>query len=421
MIQENQNQCQWKAIIVGHEHTCNRPPETGDYCILHDPSPDKDKVIFLREIQAIVDTDEAHHNFMGVHFFTDDLLRRSYRKTVSFDGAVFHCNANFKGVQFDIGYSFLGTTFIGGADFSGGCRMRNGSFAGATFQGSCSFSGASFQERTDFINVIFDKDVSFERADFTHSGLVMKFVRFLGSTSFNHCKLVKEVARFRFDNCDLKGLLLSKWNMFPDKTVFENVIWPKKKYMRLTPGRLSIADELSLKDKKLVLRAYEHLHRYYFDSSEYDIASEFYVSSMVMRRKVEKLRKGAWIFDITYSALSRYGESVWRPLGTLLLLWLLVPAVLLYMGLRLDPEVRNQTEYIFSFDWNADFIHDYWKAFRLNFSLSTIVRGDELRPSVSSPQGLILTLESLFSVLLASFAVLGIRRKFAPKKPVSSS
>ena len=418
MIQEKRCHCHWKLTVAGYEHTCNRLAETGDYCILHDPSPDKDEAIFLKEIQSIIDTNEKHNDFRGVQFFTTGgLLRRSYNRIAIFDGAIFHCNADFMRAQFDVSYSFLGTTFVRDADFSGRCRLRNGSFTDAIFKGSCSFADASFHERSDLINVTFNTKTSFENADFTNSGLVMRFVKFLGSTSFKGCKLDKEIAKFKFDNCNLHGLLLSNWAMFPDNTIFENVSWSRKTYLWLFRGRLMLADESFSKGKKSILRCYEQLHRYYFDYSEYDIASEFYVSSMVMRRKVEKLRRGMKLFDLTYSILSRYGESVGRPFWALIVMWLLVPVILLLLGTQLEID-GNTVVYSMKSDGTFFlFTNDYWKTFQLSFSQSTLFRGGDLKPSLTSIQHTVLLFETLFNALLVSFLALGIRRKFAPKKP----
>jgi hypothetical protein len=159
-----------------------------------------------------------------------------------------------------------------------------------------------------------------------------------------------------------------------------------------------------------MVRIYRKLHESYYNRSEFDnYADEFYVSLMVAKRKATKGNWAGKFANLIYSVLSRYGQSISRPLIALLVMWAVVPVILLWLGIRLEP---NGEDVLFR-TWE-----EYFKTIQLNFSLSTLVRSSELRPPITSVQNTILLIETFLNALLGSFIGLGIRRKFAPRKPL---
>lgn len=183
------------------------------------------------------------------------------------------------------------------------------------------------------------------------------------------------------------------------------------------PSRIRLLDEDESPRSSKILRFYRDLHKYYYDLSNYSLASDCYVSFMVMKRRTTKRRILARFFDWCYEKLSLYGESVLRPVIALFVLWILCTTLLLQMGIK--------------FEANGDFIRrslfgkepfflslDFVKTLFLNFLLSTLLRVGEARPSAVSLQSVIIVVETLLNALLVSFLFIGVRRHFTPKKPI---
>lgn len=367
-------------------------------------------------------------------------------------------SASLEGAQFGVQFKLYDSEFQGDVTF------RNATF-GSEFIlqyvkifGYTSFENATFHKGISLLKVHFDKEVAFHVNGF-HGIQKFYLVKFHGKTTFGRESIFGN--DFSFGMCDLKGLRLLDLPFLEGRVKIENCTWPRKKHWIL-PRRDFIADEndtdeiLGLPkiyyllkkefsrffgvrfgsveqvrmDSHTILKAYEKLHKNYYENSEYDQAKEFYVSSMVQKRKLEKFFSVSRFTNFIYYVLSRYGESMLRPFLAMLAIWFLFPVFLLQEGYVLvNPHALSESDSVLIEkpfleklpDGSSELIFvtdEYWDTFKLSFSLSTFLRSGAPRPPVTSNANMILILETLLTGLFFGFLIMGIRRRFAPKKPI---
>lgn len=401
---------------------CRSPSRPSGYCILHDPDPRKNEKEFLDTVrERLLDTSYSDANFVGCVFYSiGNVFEMTISRYTDFSRAHFHCMAEFSTTKFNGGCSFGNAVFHAGAHFGRSCVIANASFREAEFRKAAKFDGVVLRDYADFSTTTFSPG---HLHSFTNTKFAMaKFegTRFLGVTTFKDCSFTS--TDIAFVKCDLIGLRVLGIRAATGME-FEDVTWPRKQYGKYVKGRRIIADEVSDAPLLPVLNFYRHLHRYYYERSEFDLASDFYVSFMVIKRKTLKGKQIARVPSLVYSWLSRYGESLWRPVFALVLIWTLATLGLLCLGIRLEEGSEVITQRTL---WDesttgisaTSFFSDFWKAFQVNFSLTTLFRSNALRPALSSLQHTILLIETLFNALLAGFLAVAVRRSFAPKKPL---
>lgn len=465
------SKCSFNKEVNGKRHQCNRLTEN-QFCVLHDPNLDRHTNLFISAIKDTLFADNYEEcDFRGVKFpqQIDQFKDAEILKPAFFDGATFLATTNFANTHFKNICSFASAIFEKTADFAKTTFHDKCTFEGVGFYGTAHFNGvtflgesnfnkgefrtdtffdeAEFHEKTSFDNRIFHTDCSFKSAKFfknvnfkdtnfsrnldfykTEFNGVTKFTKtvihgrpkfestiFAGDTTFKN--EFRKLPVF-LKNCNLNGLNILGLPKIEDELHFENCKWPRKKYY-FRNGRTIIHDEEKQKPNEVIVDIYRKLHEYYYKKSYFDLSREFYVGFMISMRKASKWDFGKKALDFTYSTISKYGESIRRPLVAIIMLWLLCPILLLYNGIKLDPDTDKLTEIIFSYDGSLVFLmEDYWKTFLLNISYSTLFRSDALRPSITSIQHAILLIETLLNAILISFLVLGIKRHFVPKKPI---
>ena len=133
-----------------------------EFCIFHDPSPEKDVDLFKEMLEEQIQSEAVRHNFIGYHFPEKwDFSRKEFRIDADFRGATFQ-DAHFEGATFQDAL-FWEATFQGNAFFLGAIFQGNALFEGATFQGNALFEGATFQDAF-FWGAIFQGNAHFEEA-----------------------------------------------------------------------------------------------------------------------------------------------------------------------------------------------------------------------------------------------------------------
>ena len=429
MVTDTPVRCKREYNLDEKLKRCPRSASESGYCALHDPELAKDSGQAKAAIEETLNSGANPLDFSnGIFYDTESFGHRTFKKRLIFDDSIFHQDVHFYESAFIAGCSFKNTTFHQKVNFSHATFNVESSFVNATFLEKAHFADAILQG-TSFIKTKFKKGVDFSNAtlslpDFSETSFgvgeavsfqstsfdrpcVFHKTIFKGRTSFHNCSFNRDNALFTFRNCDMSGLLLTECPFFPHHIKLLDCIWPKRYGKR---GRLIVRDEFSEASSSDVVRAYHNLHKIYYNRSEFDNnADEFYVSFMVAKRKATKGNWAGKFASLIYSILSRYGQSISRPLVYLLVMWAVFPAILLWLGIQLGPD--------------GDVVHlgtwdEYFKAVQLNFSLSTLVRSSELRPPITSIQNTILLIETFLNALLGSFIGLGIRRRFAPKKPL---
>ena len=213
-----QTTCEFKDSLVGRPCREAVHPGHPSLCILHDPSSDKDRALFLATLKARVEREEKvqleeadlatwHVNLGGVVFppgfrwadvsggrplgngvtfsratFTGDADFWRARFSADFVGAQFSGNANFAAATFSGGVFFQGATFTGNADFGGATFAGVTAFGGATFTGNAQFGGATFGD-TFFQGAHFSGRADFGRARFS-AATEFAVAQFTGDANF---------------------------------------------------------------------------------------------------------------------------------------------------------------------------------------------------------------------------------------------
>jgi uncharacterized protein YjbI with pentapeptide repeats len=169
---------QYQTIDCGAKWQCKwltRNPV--GYCILHDPSPNKDTQEFSNSVNNLI-SDARNTGFLqldGVFFpYVYAFDAQFNRISISLRESRFEGLANFEKMIFGTHTDFTSTRFAAGANF---CRAKfegpaifldarfgvenDTSFAEATFTGPANFSEAIFEGRADFSAATFKKEAEF--------------------------------------------------------------------------------------------------------------------------------------------------------------------------------------------------------------------------------------------------------------------
>ena len=121
-----------------------------EFCIFHDPSPEKDLQLFKEGVEVQMRSETKKHNFIGYCFPA---------KWDFFEGKEFKIDADFREATFQDA-NFFGATFQCVADFRG-ATFQNANFRGATFE-DLNFGGAIFRKHADFRGATFEASFSEE-------------------------------------------------------------------------------------------------------------------------------------------------------------------------------------------------------------------------------------------------------------------
>jgi uncharacterized protein YjbI with pentapeptide repeats len=194
---------------------CSRETWEGsdEFCIFHDPSPNKDVDLFKEKLEEQLQSEADRYCFIGYFFpkagcdfenqefaidadfwgatfqdasfskatFQDANFREATFQDADFWGATFQGKANFGEATFQGAASFAGATFHGTADFGEAAFLGTAYFNVTTFQ-DASFAGATFQD-ADFSEATFQGKANFGEATFRNARF--ERVAFQKSTNFS--------------------------------------------------------------------------------------------------------------------------------------------------------------------------------------------------------------------------------------------
>jgi uncharacterized protein YjbI with pentapeptide repeats len=372
-----------------------------------------------------------------------------FTKGVEFDNVEFlddfhldHATANpgrvciFTGAKFRKGASFHNAHFNSDVriwskmDPNGDAVLEETRFAECVnfkrteFQSTVSFKGKGvvFEMGADFEECHINAGFSFHRVEFRAGRLSILPRNIPGGLNFTECQLGSAVffsqslsqSKPLFRECDLQGVRLLGLLDFIETVRLKDCAWPRKPNRRFFEDRYCVADETDDPKSQRLLELYGILHQRFYEKKQFDLSGGFYESFMITKRKVSKGKWAAKIIDWVYCVLSRYGESIKRPACALVVMWLVAPILLLWLGI---PLVESGEPVAFDVTHLTPFSH-YLKAIQVNFSLSTFLRSNSMRPPLASIQNTVLIGETLLNGFFLGFLALGIRRHFAPKKPV---
>ena len=240
---------------------CGRPthhaPQGVDdepVCLMHSLDPDKDKLKFREEIDAILNATSSYHrptdrfDFEKFVFPEADFGGTTFTRDADFRRAKFTEAADFRGAKFTKGADFTIATFIQGADFFAATFTEAARFSGATFTKAADFRGATFTEAARFSGATFTKAADFHGATFTKAADFRR-TRFEQPTRVHFVRVNQhspEAFRVRFLDCRV------------EEVHFEDVTWDKE------GPRMVLQDELDIlsgesKEHELVAVAYRQL------------------------------------------------------------------------------------------------------------------------------------------------------------------
>jgi len=288
--------------IFGDKIDCDQEAEKGkEYCIFHDPDAWLERPEELRKkIFEKIKKDENNKNsvnLIGYHFPEIFFKNQTFRKNMLFTLAKFHGPINF---------------------------------SDAKFFGNAYFSGIKFSKYAYFINV------TFNFADFTRSSFEDAAHFKANENSKDSCLLFYLVYFKRPQHVSIMGWSLSQMS-FLMTDVFGTLIVPSSPVDKILDERLFEElnfknirgkDKLAIRGLKAhltdeaVLAEYRNIRKALENNRMFNEASNLFIREMKLLRRKLCFQKNPLelLSHYVYYFISRYGESVERPITLLLML-----------------------------------------------------------------------------------------------------
>jgi uncharacterized protein YjbI with pentapeptide repeats len=337
---------------------------------------------------------------------------------VSFYGATFGEGVvNFSGAKFGEGdVDFVGATFGDGhVDFVG-ATFGDGhvDFSGAKFgEGDVGFSEAKFGDGdVSFHRATFGKDdVHFVEATFGKGHVDFESAFFGGQLSIQRCNKTDSIQSFSFKNCQFKNaVILEDLDLFCvldlTNTSLQNQISLEGlacKLKRKRGGTWSEIANVSC-DKNDIAR-FRRLKEVCENNKDHELALAFHAGEMRAKRWHKTRYFASWA-DMAYSGLSDYGNSVSKPLITLVITWFIFAGA--YASIA-----KN-------FLWESCYQWLQMMGFSIVHSMPFLPTGRSVRKVAfegyfidsQSYVFALMTVQSLASLLLIFLVGLGLRNRF---------
>ena len=389
-----------------HLKHCGRPLYDGEKCICHSEKEDKDLALFQQELDKLFADEQADYYDLTSFFFPKSgyKLPRKYKKDIYFITATFSGNADFGWATFSGRADFGRATFSGNAYFQRATFSRNAIFSRVTFSGEAGFGVATFSGEAWFYSTQFEKGVSFlyckaydAKVIFNGEGLQRENKEmFPVDSDFRSCSFAAP------QNITFRKVSLAKCRFLETdvtRVQFIDVTWANKPKLFKWFPRRAVYDELARhRDYNLTAQLYRRLQKNYMDNFQYAEAGHFYIGEQEMVRKSQG--SGWWIWrrifctNFLYKIISYYGESFILPLFWILAVLFLFPLYLVYDGLIAGG---------------------FWDAFWKNLSFVTVSRPDVGKYLIEPYQQGLVILEGLLLIILVTFLILALRRKYKRK------
>jgi len=375
-------------------------------------------------------------------------------ENVTITGQLTVKNAQIEGVMNLSRTIVNGETDISPQVCKGHTRITNGSH----FRGTFHFGG-EFKQHIYISDTVFRDKFSLSGCNL-RSGFGTNDVDFAGVVCFDHNSLTGELnfvkTRFLGDSTFARDQLQNRFPLFREcslagvrfltlpetkETQIEKCEWPRDFPRWFRRARCHAADELDVAPCAMIIRLkawliekgigfvfnkekrseivttagidrdrfhrlsqiYRQLHKKYYSESRFTEAAEFYISFMTVKRKAETGKLWARTLDLLYACMSRYGESIGRPLTLLAATWLIGTAWWMRLGVT-DSCGRT--------------IYSFFSAFCANIAAALFFRTASYIPPAFSVQSNVMIGESFLTVLFLGFLALAVRRQFAPKTPM---
>ena len=246
-----------------------------EFCIFHDPSPEKDVDLFKEKLEEQMESETEEHSFIGYYF----------SENWDFSGKEFKIDVDFRGATFQ-GTNFWGASFQGTASFWG-ASFQNAYFEEATFQ-DANFRGATFQD-ANFRGATFHKKVELILKN--NEKMDLRYTEFL---SKNY--ITANLSKTLFHRASIENV------------TFVDCVWP---------DNYEIYEEKNMKDENINLTfneletIYRNLKQNMRNHGDYSKAGELYYREIEMKRKgASKIKERIGL--TVYKYLAGYGERYWN-------------------------------------------------------------------------------------------------------------
>ncbi|MCT4698148.1 pentapeptide repeat-containing protein [Tenacibaculum haliotis] len=358
-------------------------------------------------------------NFTGVIFLKDVVFaysefsrKRSIFDYVKFLGEVSFGNAKFLGEVFINKTVFSKNTDFNETIFYSWTHFRSSKFLGTSmfietsFKNPVSFGGVEFSKgkETLFKGLKGDEEgvlrLNFSKVKLPKS-LVFREVN-LKNTYFNE----SDITEVKFKNCiwnEEKGRIILYNESDVTKVKFENGFWDKQKRMFVRKNKLPFNNESPYEEQEGL---YRDLKKNFENSKDWELSGKAYVSEMEMRRKtfynkfVKKSRNFQmlkaliafvnWFLFSFYKNFGGYTQNYIRPLFFFIGLFL--------VSLFMYSDCFSLNDYC-----ECSFVP--WKE-AIDASLPFF------KPSNNSEHLKWIYFQKIFSSILLTFLILGLRKRF---------
>lgn len=426
-------------IYCSAEKCGQEPWGTAQFCILHDPNPDKDATLFEDELANFVDKFASTPvNLSGVVFPSGvSRVPIYFRKKVDFHDATFLGDIDFRSAVFESEAIFFSTVFEGKADFSGATFHQSAYFCNAKFNGQAYFNNATFHATADFWEATFAGTAWFAIAKVLGS-LRFLATRFDGTplslffgivnlehpeaVSFEHVDLSRasltgtDMSRVRLVGVDWGRSVQGKKGVHPLARLWDS-IKPRQRLLLYDHRHLLERMKLQTDDQRSMKEQYDRLELLYrqlrinLEASKQEVeAGEFYIGEMEMRR----LNPGGSLWGPrplldAYRWIAHYGESYWRPFFWYVTFGLLFALAYLFLGIQAFG--RNIGYQPFVAGEAGPFIGDLLVTWFRGSLMTGFPLGQDFRPA-SGWTAVLQFFNLVTNIVLIAMTILALRRHF---------
>ena len=315
------------------------------YCIGYIlPAINLDGKKFLKNIYFTGAKFHEESSFANCEFHgMADFSRCEFKDNISFTGAVFKSEVKFSHSVISSSIAtFQNVTYEKKADFKNFTTKNilftmntfdKVFFIGATFNGQANFWNSNFNNKCDFSLSTFEEKVIFSGSKFKKEA-TFEQVNFKNFANFRRI-LFKKQEKIFF-NTNLKNVSFLETDIkrvrFGNGTIFNEHELKIPKFLKNT--RYKIIDEKMLENKEepdldleSVMDVYRNLRDNYDYQLRYDVAGEFFVREMEIKRKYKKNKPSASVKTLhknclrqrvsilgVYNLIAQYGHSYYRPI-----------------------------------------------------------------------------------------------------------
>lgn len=278
---------------------------------------------------------------------------------------------------------------------------------GVTFSKYASFRGAKFGA-IDLAGTVFANGVDFSETNVGENSENVLLKRNIGQDVYlSEANLSKFLIAVE-DASELAKVRMARAEWSTRSPFLRPVLGPKFHYFA----------DINLDDQIRQMGIYRS---HFLEDHRMREAGHFYIREMELQRRLEKpYSPHCWVSWL-YSKVSRYGESTLRPLVGLVALLLITSGFLFFDGLnQRNPNIQVESRAVFTLNpLEGTFVlldSGYWEMVMLNFNLLAPHRHKPTELSISEFQLLIVNVETIVAVILISFLVVALRRRFKKRE-----